>query len=60
MSREPGDESEVEQSEPLAPAAERGFVEACQQLIREICETQDVNVKAMKHRQLTERLMRKR
>jgi hypothetical protein len=60
MSREPGDESEVEQAETLTPAAERGFVEACQQLIREICASQDSNEKAMLHRQLTERLMRKR
>lgn len=58
MSREPGDETETEQ--PLTPAAERGFVEACQQLIREICETQDVNIKAMLERKLMERLMRKR
>lgn len=56
--REPGDESETEQ--PLAPAAEPGFVEACQQLIREICASQDSNEKAMLHRRLTERLMRKR
>ena len=54
--REPGDEPEDEQ--PLAPAADRGFVEACQQLIREICASQDSNEKAMLHQKLTERLMR--
>jgi hypothetical protein len=61
--RQPGWEDEDEADlnpAPFSAATEKGFVEACQQLIREICEAEDTSIKAMKHAQLTERLMRKR